>query len=1325
MSSRPKVSCQKRTSPHRRTEGFALLITITLLAFLVLLLVSLAALTRVETQVATNTKQIAEARQNALMALNVALGELQKAAGPDQRTTAFAALGEGATALTAANAADNGLVTPANGTRYWTGVWGNKSVPEALFTEAPKPVLLHWLVSGNENRQVISAAADGHITAPAAAAAMTFTPSQAVTLADGSAFTASTLAATELRINNQPATLLLGSNSVGANIDAFVAAPLVTITSNSAPGLAGPVRIGRYAWWVGDEGVKAKHNLPDPYIVNNTPDSVATPASRDSRYRLLAAQRNGIERITAFGGANYPVATTAATDPLYIGAGNTLSPAGIALASPGVASANLKKHAHDLTTSSYGVIADSQFGGLRRDLTFHLDPQSGDTFLDGRNILPDGVTPLSSPSNYPASKYPAQPSLYSETATNGGLGYTTLNLSPRLGPKWDQLKSFYRLAYDQPTDLTVQPAADLSTDPVKVQAAITPVILSLRTLFATSAGPKIDTSIIVTLGNPYTRRLTAPTGLNIKFSLHAGRYDATRYLGEDLGLICNFVDPTSASPRNITSVFNYLGPRMTVDHLNGQPALPAYKVAYTPNASGHYPIFHRYYPILKYLPPATGAPSDPAGAPPGVLDNVVFQIPPGVLSLAPGEAKAYKINPAGSLPNETIGGISNTVVALQEMDSSVPLTYYSVPCDPYYLNPSFDTANSGQLGSDGFFLSCLSRTSDSSGSNSGKWDITLTVPGNPSSVLQQSTAVGTISQDTLTSSDVPSNKIPNWIFGNTKTKISGIKLDRSFRIQVKNLATYQEYNLRASFQTKGMYYPSGGQTAVNSYFEYVNSNFIHWSNSDAFTEVFDPFSSAQTAWGVGGLGESQLSPAITSNGKAVLSDMPTVFAPDEIPLMSLGQLQHADLTANDEAIAADNQPLQAVGNSVYNRFVERSLSVSAPGDNLRSIYFSSVTDNSATALGDSPAYPGLVPDLPKRTQIRRYDISYLLNTALWDGTFFSTVRPASGANATPAPKPANRRLVYIGEELPSLGQLRGSEISPSVPNPAALLPGENARVPAANLLNSGAFNVNSTSVEAWTAVLSGLRGLGANGTAATPTVTPFARSIRQPGAMQSTLPSPAYFPDATYTGYRALTDTQITTLATAIVTQVRARGPFLSLAQFVNRVLTPAKAAGDPVADTGLAGPLQQAVNRAGINANLNVAALALITSGSPLFAYPENNFLPTGANSGHSIYAGAPGWLTQADILQSIGPSLAARSDTFVIRTYGDVIDPVNSPAAPATPVITARAWCEAVVQRLPDYVDSSIRPTVLPLNAGISNQTFGRRFRVVSFRWLSPDDI
>ena len=87
----PRENLRSRPVSRRaRRDGFALLITVTLLAFLVLLLVSLASLTRIETQVASNSQALARARQNALLALNIALGQLQRHTGPDQRVTATA-----------------------------------------------------------------------------------------------------------------------------------------------------------------------------------------------------------------------------------------------------------------------------------------------------------------------------------------------------------------------------------------------------------------------------------------------------------------------------------------------------------------------------------------------------------------------------------------------------------------------------------------------------------------------------------------------------------------------------------------------------------------------------------------------------------------------------------------------------------------------------------------------------------------------------------------------------------------------------------------------------------------------------------------------------------------------------------------------------------------------------------------------------------------------------------------------------------------------------------------------------------------------------------
>lgn len=96
------------------------------------------------------------------------------------------------------------------------------------------------------------------------------------------------------------------------------------------------------------------------------------------------------------------------------------------------------------------------------------------------------------------------------------------------------------------------------------------------------------------------------------------------------------------------------------------------------------------------------------------------------------------------------------------------------------------------------------------------------------------------------------------------------------------------------------------------------------------------------------------------------------------------------------------------------------------------------------------------------------------------------------------------------------------------------------------------------------------------------------------------------------------------------------------------------------------------------------------------------------------SKLVGAPACLSQADILQKLGPVLSARSDTFTIRSYGECRD--------ATGKVTARAWAEAVVQRTPQALH--------PDAAGLDPDTtpagrFGRRFDIISFRWLTSSEI
>jgi hypothetical protein len=75
----------------------------------------------------------------------------------------------------------------------------------------------------------------------------------------------------------------------------------------------------------------------------------------------------------------------------------------------------------------------------------------------------------------------------------------------------------------------------------------------------------------------------------------------------------------------------------------------------------------------------------------------------------------------------------------------------------------------------------------------------------------------------------------------------------------------------------------------------------------------------------------------------------------------------------------------------------------------------------------------------------------------------------------------------------------------------------------------------------------------------------------------------------------------------------------------------------------------------------------------------------------------------------------LTARSDTFVIRAYGDATD--------ANGKVQARAWCEAVVQRCPE----PIAPDASGLNSSNSGKAtdMGRRFVMKSFRWLRPEEV
>jgi len=83
-----------------------------------------------------------------------------------------------------------------------------------------------------------------------------------------------------------------------------------------------------------------------------------------------------------------------------------------------------------------------------------------------------------------------------------------------------------------------------------------------------------------------------------------------------------------------------------------------------------------------------------------------------------------------------------------------------------------------------------------------------------------------------------------------------------------------------------------------------------------------------------------------------------------------------------------------------------------------------------------------------------------------------------------------------------------------------------------------------------------------------------------------------------------------------------------------------------------------------------------------------------------------------QADILDPLGPAIVARGDTFRIRAYGEALTDKGA--------VAASAWCEALVQRVPTYMDPSEAADVAPPKKP-ANVRFGRRYEWVSLRWLN----
>ncbi len=300
--------------------GFALILSLSILALTMLTLVLLANQVRLQATSASLSRSQFLAKESAKLGFLIALGNLQRHAGPDQRITARADLFR----------SDNPALTFASQTdrtnRFWTGIWD--TTQEAAYeNQTAIPV---WLVSGRNS-----------------------SPTEATDSSD--------------------VLLVPGFNPQGTS-------------GYSDPEAFHPVRVepervldssAQFAWWVGDDGIKASIAVQDDLIreVSSLPEEDSYLDYGPSSARLLRQNHHPTFPYPLL--YEYHTASDdelAAIDRILPGSDFRLaSSRSLSAEEVATVSANAL---HDLTIGNRFVLSNPQEGGLKRDLSYlkTMDP---------------------------------------------------------------------------------------------------------------------------------------------------------------------------------------------------------------------------------------------------------------------------------------------------------------------------------------------------------------------------------------------------------------------------------------------------------------------------------------------------------------------------------------------------------------------------------------------------------------------------------------------------------------------------------------------------------------------------------------------------------------------------------------------------------------------------------------------------------------------------------------------------------------------------------------------------------------------------------------
>jgi hypothetical protein len=1261
-------------------RGFSLVLSLTIMAMMVMVVIVLAAFLSVESKLAKAAQYRTQSKLHALVSLRLALAHLQQEAGPDRRMTAQANLG--------ANNNQPGWNWQTIRNPLWTGVWRSDRP-----TQPPA-----WLVSGRHDRPANAQSINlfgksdyeaDHWVPFQSDYYPTAGPMMITLVGDATAM---------------PAELMNWPTSPGRP-DGRIYLPKVQLPDANVA--------GAYCYWIGDEGVKAKLNLTDTRI---TPPSTATVSADQQTFNNILAlrgtARTGIEILKGFeniplGGIDARATKLHDLNLLDASAFTETTPPTIA-----------RKAWPSLTMVSRGLNTDSQWGGLKIDLSsaFEKDDAAWKASEFGEGPAPKDSTgnPLSGVTYTFDPNGSSNRKAYSDSKVDVKYNGASHNIATLYsyayrgntvrGPTWEALRNYHRLYKEVAWNDSTNP---VSNSPTLRARTHFPNTISLA---ASGYGGTAH------YGHMYNRMDTAedvfvsPTPRPQPTKVGATPYVAREMLVWGLqnngGTLRLTLSPITVlhNPYNVAMRLKRENSSDTAAMRLSYRAWSAWWMDFARNGSGGSSNWS--WDMLTLAQSTDSSPN--------WVESFRTYIPE--ITLQPGEFRVFTL-PAGAIPFNRLA----TTVNRFDFTGCFYTNCLDSAKSPLVLNGS-DTLTVSVRSTGPFYirhlLTCWPGDRIMETNNSGDGAL-YNVCSEVTELLSNS--MGTDPSGTYRSGVAPPKVIPPGAVlpgpGQPPQVLAvfdyGVRWGGDplgFPIFVHSNPTAAMTRPEATGIGPGSM-PAGYATTSNS-FKLVVRGANNWA------EVFEP-------------GQD---PALAFGGTSVRSSGQNTAVFTEIPLgppVSLAQYTHANMLIRDQ------DPLFVIGNS----FAPLYSPINAVS-NYRSA--ENWTDMDRVWLSNAAIYDrfflsGAAPDVFRGVEVRT------LTKVLDD------FAAGTGSLANPRTK-----LFSFRDAATTRAMLA-----------------DHRRL-AGVTCTDGAFNVNSTSIEAWTTILaSAKKNAMGKLTADQPAKTQNARYPRAArGADVTDYNYKKPFSDkSAWSGLATLDDDQIRLLAKSIVEETRKRlannhrsqvnlqpsldvhapvvfrgmtvpVPYIGLAQFVNRWLCGAE---PPIS---FAGCLQNAITRADVDgANLsnravNPAPASTVALQSPtttpgmvpwLDPAHDGNLTLTDPRSGGTnrahLHQASPASLLQSDILSVIGPALTTRSDTFTIRAYGDVSE------RPGSNVSLGACWVEAVVQRTPEFCDASQPPETevcSPTDGGLhnpllknTNKVLGRRFQIVSVRVLSPKEL